>query len=261
MNWEDILLPYKQAADELEVKFQNISLQYQAEYKITPFLSVEKRIKSISSILAKARRKRILISNIEEQMQDIVGIRVICRFMEDIPEIISIIEKRRDMEIVKNDDYINESKPSGYRSHHITVAYPVHTISGEEVVQCEIQIRTLAMNFWAVAEHSLRYKYDGNIPPDIQKRLIKTAEAASIIDTELSYIREDILDAEMNTISQEQIILDITSSIEELYNVAESREVEALYQKFIVILDSQDDIQLDAFYDEVMLIASAYEIR
>ena len=135
--------------------------------------SVEGRVKSASSIIEKVSRKGIPRDRIEEDVEDIAGIRLICQFVEDIPKIIDIIRQRdgHDIKIVEERDYITNKKESGYRSYHVVIKYGLNTAFGFKEVLAEIQIRTLAMNFWAVTEHELNYKYSGNLPDDLKARL------------------------------------------------------------------------------------------
>jgi len=129
---------------------------------------------------------------LEDEMQDIAGLRIMCQFVDDIRDIVALIQKRNDMKIVEEKDYISHKKDSGYRSYHIIVEYPVQLIDGEKNVLVEIQIRTLAMNFWATIEHSLNYKYQDDLPEDLRVRLERAAEAAFRLDEEMSQIREEI---------------------------------------------------------------------
>jgi len=261
MNWDRILLPYKQAVDELKAKFDNISRQFNKIEHTSPIFDVEARVKTVPSILAKVQRKRITMEEIETQIGDIAGIRIICRFVDDVNFVVALIKSRDDMQIIEDRDYVSVMKPSGYRGHHLILKYPVITAYGNKIVLCEIQVRTLAMNMWAVTEHSLRYKYNGMIPEEIHRRLVATADAAYVLDSETNVIRDDILDAEKSIKSREEIIYFITSSIEDLYQVANVSEVEGLYKKFVGILDEKDDKRLEIFYNEIGLIAQAYKIR
>ncbi len=105
--------------------------------------------------------RHIKLENLAQDMQDIAGLRIMVQFVDDIEEVLAILRKRKDMQIVHERDYINNMKASGYRSYHVVIEYPVDTINGNETVLAEIQIRTLSMNFWATIEHSLNYKYKG----------------------------------------------------------------------------------------------------
>ncbi len=196
MNWHMFLTPYKQAVDELKVKLKGIREQYQKTSKHTPIEFVTGRVKPVSSILNKAERKGIPLDHLDENMQDVAGVRIVTQFVEDIETVVSLIRRRKDFEIVTERDYIEEKKPSGYRSYHIVLRYPVQTIEGEKKVLVELQVRTLSMNFWATIEHSLRYKYSGEIPDDINMRLQRASEAAFWLDEEMSIIRDEVREAQ-----------------------------------------------------------------
>jgi len=146
--------------------------------------------------LDKANHKGIPLDQLETQMQDIAGLRMMCQFVDDIMKVVELLRMRKDFTIVEEKDYISNKKPSGYRSYHVIIQYPVQTIYGEKKILAEIQIRTLAMNFWATIEHSLNYKYKGRFPREIQMRLQRAAEAAFRLDEEMSQIREEIQEAQ-----------------------------------------------------------------
>ncbi|UOE93141.1 GTP pyrophosphokinase family protein [Alkalihalobacillus sp. LMS39] len=204
-NWDTMLSPYKQAVEELKVKLRGIREQYQKSSKHTPIEFVTGRVKPVSSILDKAKRKNIPLDRLEEEMQDLAGLRIVTQFVEDISTVVSLIRSRTDFVIVEERDYVIEKKDSGYRSYHIVLRYPVETISGRRMILVELQIRTLAMNFWATIEHSLNYKYRGEIPEDIKLRLKRAAEAAFQLDEEVSQIRGEVREAQqIITRKQEQ---------------------------------------------------------
>ncbi|MFC7394115.1 GTP pyrophosphokinase [Scopulibacillus cellulosilyticus] len=195
MDWDLFLTPYKQAVDELKIKLRGYREQYERVSEHSPIEFVTGRVKPIPSILDKARRKNIPLNQLQTQMQDLAGIRVTCQFVEDIKTVIELIRNRSDITVVEERDYIADKKESGYRSYHLVVNYPVHTISGEQMTLVEIQVRTMAMNFWATIEHSLNYKYEGRIPKEIKDRLQRAAEAAFHLDGEMSQIRGEIQEA------------------------------------------------------------------
>nr|WP_029548151.1 GTP pyrophosphokinase family protein [Sporolactobacillus inulinus] len=197
MEWEIFLAPYKQAVDELKVKLRGYRELYEVTSENTPIEFVTGRVKPIPSIIEKARRKRIPLTQLNTQMQDLAGIRVMCQFVDDIRRVVELIRSRTDLIVVEERDYISEKKKSGYRSYHVVVQYPVQTVSGEKKILVEIQVRTLAMNFWATIEHSLNYKYNGKIPTDVKKRLLRAAEAAFRLDEEMSQIRDEIQVAQL----------------------------------------------------------------
>ncbi|MGP7817251.1 GTP pyrophosphokinase [Niallia sp. 01092] len=195
-HWEQFLAPYKQAIDELKVKLKGMRSQFDEEVEHSPIEFVTGRVKPIASILEKAHEKEISLENLETEMQDIAGLRMMCPFVDDIIRVVELLRKRNDFEIVEEKDYILHKKDSGYRSYHVVISYPVQMIDGEKRILMEIQIRTLAMNFWATIEHSLNYKYKGQFPKDIQMRLQSAAEAAFRLDKEMSLIRGEIQEAQ-----------------------------------------------------------------
>jgi len=195
-EWEQFLAPYKQAVEELKVKLNGIRSQFELRGEHSPIEFVTGRVKPVPSILDKAKRKQIPLDKIEEEMQDIAGLRMMCQFVGDIQLVVQMLRDRHDLEIVEERDYITRNKESGYRSYHVVARYPVQSFEGLKKVLVEIQIRTLAMNFWATIEHSLNYKYSGNIPEQIKIRLQRAAEAAYRLDEEMSQIRGEIQEAQ-----------------------------------------------------------------
>lgn len=195
-QWDQFLAPYKQAVDELKVKLRGMRAQFDLDSSHSPIEFVTGRVKPIASILDKAEQKGIPLDKLETEMQDIAGLRMMCQFVDDIRPVVNLLRNRNDFEIVEERDYISHKKKSGYRSYHVVIRYPVQTIHGEKKILAEIQIRTLAMNFWATIEHSLNYKYKGVFPLDIQMRLQRAAEAAFRLDEEMSSIRLEIQEAQ-----------------------------------------------------------------
>ncbi|KRL04794.1 GTP pyrophosphokinase [Liquorilactobacillus oeni] len=195
-KWSNFLLPYEQAVSELTTKFLSLKKQYAAARKHVPIELVVGRVKPVGSILEKMERRQIDSATLENSMEDIAGIRIMCQFVDDIYQLVKLIRKRRDLNVVEERDYIANKKVSGYRSYHIVVKYPVEMIEGRKVILAEIQIRTLAMNFWATIEHSLNYKYRGNFPQELNQRLQRAAEAAFQLDQEMSAIRSEIKEAQ-----------------------------------------------------------------
>ena len=198
-QWDVFLSPYKQAVDELKVKLKGMRSQFSIVNANSPIEFVTGRIKPLASIYDKSLQKGIPFEpsdKLATELQDIVGVRIMCQFVDDISAVTELIRQRNDMKVIEEKDYITHSKPSGYRSHHMIIEYPVETIQGRKIVIAEIQIRTLAMNFWASIEHSLNYKYKGEFPAEIKERLQNAAEAAFRLDEEMSQIRSEIQEAQ-----------------------------------------------------------------
>lgn len=196
-EWEDFLDPYIQAVGELKIKLRGIRKQFRKQGKHSPIEFVTGRVKSVDSIVEKMARRQIKQENLAQELEDIAGLRVMVQFVDDVDDVLVLLRQRKDMTIVRERDYIRHMKDSGYRSYHAIVAYPVDTISGQKTVLVEIQIRTLAMNFWATIEHSLNYKYQGAFPKEIKKRLEITAKIAFELDEEMRKIRDDIREAQL----------------------------------------------------------------
>ncbi len=198
-QWEIFLSPYKQAVDELKIKLKGMRSQFGIVNANSPIEFVTGRVKPLASIYDKTLEKGLAFEpskQLGDELGDIAGVRIMCQFVDDISTVTELIRQRKDMRVVEERDYITHSKPSGYRSHHMIVEYPVETILGKKVVLAEIQIRTLAMNFWASIEHSLNYKYKGMFPEEIKNRLQSAAEAAFRLDEEMSSIRSEIQEAQ-----------------------------------------------------------------
>lgn len=259
--WREILDPYVLAVDELVVKFNHIINEYRNVGEYSPIEQVNGRVKKISSILEKAQKKKIELDEIEVNIDDIAGIRIICQFVEDIDKVVEIIRNREDMEIKSEKDYIKSQKASGYRSYHIIIYYKVQTLHGTKRIQAEIQIRTLAMNFWATIEHSLQYKYKQNMPQHIRQRLLNAAEAIIILDQEMSVVRSEIMDAQNSFTVKANIVADILTNIQNLYTLANKREVVKIQDEFFQIYKSGNLNQLERFNKELDIISEGYRAQ
>lgn len=195
-DWQVFLAPYYQAVEELKLKLKNIRQEFRMQQRRAPIEFVTGRVKSRESILEKMEVRHINPEDFLIGVQDIAGIRIMCQFVEDIYEVANILMNRYDFKVILIRDYIKNRKPSGYRSYHMVLEYPVQRATGEVThVIVEVQIRTLAMNFWATIEHSLNYKYRGQYPQDILARLERASEAAFLLDEEMSEIRDEIREA------------------------------------------------------------------
>lgn len=195
-DWDLFLWPYHEAVTELKVKFRALRQSFLEKGEHSPIEFVVGRVKTVDSIKEKMKRRVISPDVIETDMQDIAGIRIMCQFVDDIYKVVDLIHDRDDLSVIEERDYIKNAKPSGYRSYHMVVSYTVFLPTGKKKLIAEIQIRTLAMNFWATVEHTLAYKYQGVYPKDISQRLKTTAEAAYQLDEEMSAIKEEVQEAQ-----------------------------------------------------------------
>ncbi|RMC40755.1 MULTISPECIES: GTP pyrophosphokinase family protein [unclassified Lactobacillus] len=196
IDWENFLWPYDEAVRELKIKFRSLRQSFLTEREHSPIEFVVGRVKSVDSIKEKMQRRVISPEVIETDMQDIAGIRIVCQFVDDIYKVVDLIHARDDMEVVEERDYVKNAKSSGYRSYHMVISYTIYLPEGSKKLLAEIQIRTLAMNFWATVEHTLNYKYQGSYPKDISKRLKSTAETAYKLDEEMSFIKDEVQEAQ-----------------------------------------------------------------
>lgn len=252
-DWKKFLFPYEQAVEELKIKFKTLrdELRSREEYSSIEF--VTGRIKKVSSILGKAKRLDVPMDQLDTGIEDIAGIRIMCQFVEDIQRIAEIIQARHDMKVIYAKDYITNKKESGYRSYHVIVEYPVQTLLGMKPVLAEIQIRTLAMNFWATIEHSLNYKYKGAVlPEEVRLRLSRAAEAAHILDQEMSKIRSDIVAAQKSFEDDSNLVRKVLNDIQELYYFNHVREAVQYQIRFNELWEKDDMSELRLLSDAIV---------
>ena len=259
--WRSILCPYELAVRELIVKFEHIISEHRENDLYSPIEQVSGRVKSVSSILEKMQRKHIPMELMEEEVEDIAGIRIICQFEEDIETVASLIQNRSDMTIKSEKNYLKHVKQSGYRSLHLIIYYTVETLNGPRKLQAEIQIRTMAMDFWATIEHSLQYKYKGDMPPHVAERLTNAADAIILLDQEMSSVRDEIMDAQNSSQMQSNLVKDILNNIENLYRVSSEREITKIQTEFLRVFHTKDLKQLERFHRQLDIIAEGYRAQ
>ncbi|MCL1802278.1 MAG: GTP pyrophosphokinase family protein [Eubacteriaceae bacterium] len=203
-DWDSFLVPYSQAVRELALKFNLFKSQCEEQDGYSHIHYVTARLKSVNSIIDKAKRYSIQLNELGLKLNDIAGIRLVTKFEHDVEALAKLIELRTDMRAVVKKDYFSEPKQSGYKAMHIIVEYDVNTVNGFQTVLCEIQLRTIAMDFWASIEHSLKYKYKDEMPESLQSRLVDSANAVMGLDYEMGKIREEIVAAQ-KMYSQKQL--------------------------------------------------------
>lgn len=241
-KWNDFLFPYEQASEELKVKFRSMRNEYRRKNEYSPIEFVTGRVKEISSILEKAKKFNIPLDRIEFEMEDITGIRVMCQFVDDIEKVVEILRNRKDMQIIYEKNYIKNVKTSGYRSYHVIIKYPVNLAEGTKEILAEIQIRTLAMNFWATIEHSLNYKFRQSIPETLRGKLKAAAESAYLLDQTMMEIKEDIKDAQQLFEVKSSLVSDIMNNILTISSLG--KEMESLrYQSELRKLIDEGEVK------------------
>ncbi|MGN1386386.1 MAG: GTP pyrophosphokinase family protein [Bacillus sp. (in: firmicutes)] len=189
------LMTYKCAMDEIETKINVLKQEFQHIHEYNPIEHVSSRLKSPESIIQKMYRKHekiVSIDELKENIKDIAGVRIICSFISDIYRISDMIQKQKDVELVSLKDYIKNPKPNGYRSLHLILKIPVFMSDREEHVYVELQIRTMAMDFWASLEHKIYYKYQNDIPNHMLEELKEAASTASELDKKMEKLHKEI---------------------------------------------------------------------
>lgn len=193
-RYREMVQLYSGAIREVRTKVEILDDEFRIRYARNPIHSIESRLKSPQSILGKLARKGLpaTLEAAEANLNDIAGVRIVCNYLEDIYLIADLLEHQRDVELVRRRDYIESPKESGYRSLHMVVRIPVFLSSHTELVPVEIQIRTIAMDFWASLEHQLRYKSDQETTAQLRRRLHQCAEASAALDREMQAIYREI---------------------------------------------------------------------
>ncbi|MBS7370184.1 MAG: GTP pyrophosphokinase family protein [Oscillospiraceae bacterium] len=181
---------YESAIREVKTKLEILDSEFKAKYDYNPIHHIEDRLKSPQSILEKLQRKGLSFSceNAREALNDIAGVRVICNYIEDIYTVADLLTMQDDVKLIKRKDYIENPKPNGYRSLHLVIETPVYLPDRKEQVNVEVQIRTIAMDFWASLEHELKYKTDVEVSADLAQQLKECAETIAATDERMQSI-------------------------------------------------------------------------
>lgn len=181
---------YDSAISEVRTRLHILDNEFKVKFQRNPIHTIESRLKSPQSIMEKLQRKGkpVTLASAKTNLHDIAGIRVICHYIDDIYIISKMLASHDDIEFINSKDYIKNPKPNGYRSLHMVIKVPVYLSTGMEMVAVEIQIRTIAMDFWASLEHQLRYKSDNNVSDDLSRQLKNCAERIAQTDMEMQDI-------------------------------------------------------------------------
>lgn len=185
---------YQAAIKEVQTKLEILDDEFQMRHRRNPIHHMQSRMKTIQSMMEKLRRRQepVSISSAVEHLTDIAGIRVICSYIQDIYTVADLLTCQDDVKVIRVRDYIKEPKANGYRSLHLVLAIPVFLAEGRIIVPVEVQIRTIAMDFWASLEHSLRYKAEGAVPEDISAELMQTAGDIAALDQRMQQIHDKV---------------------------------------------------------------------
>ncbi|WP_077625094.1 GTP pyrophosphokinase [Sediminibacillus massiliensis] len=188
------MMSYKFALDELNTKIDILKQEFQYIHDYNPIEHVKSRVKSPESILNKVYRKGydLSLSAIKKNIKDIAGIRITCSFIKDIYELSNMLQSQQDLEVLEVKDYIENPKPNGYQSLHLILQVPVFMSDRVENVCIEVQIRTIAMDFWASLEHKIYYKYNKAVPERLKNELKEAAVTAAQLDKKMESIHQEM---------------------------------------------------------------------
>lgn len=193
-SWKEVQLIYNSALKQISTKLEILNDEFQHVHRYNPIEHIKSRIKTPESIVKKLKKNgyESTIENMVKRVNDIAGIRVICSFTSDIYQIAEMISNQSDIKVISVKDYIVNPKPSGYKSYHMLVSVPVYLSDRIENTKVEIQIRTVAMDFWASLEHKIHYKFEGNAPDHIRVELVECAKMVSELDARMLSLNEEI---------------------------------------------------------------------
>ena len=196
-SWNTTIFLYNSALKEVKTKVEILNDEFQQVQQYNPIEYVKARIKTPESIVKKLKRygKETSIENMINYINDIAGIRIVCSFTSDIYKLAEMIGKQKDLTVVSVKDYIKNPKESGYKSYHMLVTIPIFMSDRTVNTKVEIQIRTMAMDFWASLEHKIYYKFEGNAPDYISRDLRECSEIVSMLDAKMLQLNEAILEA------------------------------------------------------------------
>ena len=193
-SWKEVILVYSSALKEIGTKLEILNDEFQHVHQYNPIEHIKSRIKTSESIVKKLKKHgyESTIDNMIRYINDIAGIRIICSFTTDIYRIAEMLERQSDINILSVKDYIKRPKPSGYKSYHMIVSIPIYLSEKRVDAKVEIQIRTVAMDFWASLEHKLKYKKDIDNTDEIERQLKACADSIEALDYQMQEIRDRI---------------------------------------------------------------------
>ncbi len=248
-DWSNALLLYDAALKEINTKLEILNNEFKAAHQYNPIEHITSRIKTPQSIAKKLRhnQKELTIENIVKYVNDVAGIRIICSFTSDIYRIADLIAKQNDIKVLKVKDYIMCPKENGYTSYHMIIAIPVYLSDRTIETKVEIQIRTIAMDFWASLEHKIYYKFEGNAPENIRKELKECSEIVSYLDQKMLSLNEEIKNYNRDQMEacQTQIAATYRSVVAESFGTIVEEEDIVIDQQVVVqqeYINSEDSV-------------------
>lgn len=193
-SWKEVILVYSSALKEIGTKLEILNDEFQHVHRYNPIEHIKSRIKTSESIVKKLKKHgyESTIDNMIKYVNDIAGIRIICSFTTDIYRIADMLKRQNDIKVISVKDYIKNPKASGYKSYHMIVSIPIYLSEKKVEAKVEIQIRTVAMDFWASLEHKINYKFDVNVPEHIKVELYECAQMVSELDAKMLSLNEEV---------------------------------------------------------------------
>ncbi len=185
---------YESALHEIKLRLETLKVSFRMNELYNPIEHIKVRLKEPKSLLRKVYIRDIPldIDSVKENILDIAGVRIVCTFKNDIYKLAEYICKYEDITVLNIKDYVENPKPSGYQSYHMLIELPIYMSEGKKTCKVEIQIRTLAMDFWAALEHKIKYKYDLSIPTDIKEELYECSKIASSLDENMLHLHKKV---------------------------------------------------------------------
>ena len=193
-SYEEVMLIYNSALKQIQTKLEILNDEFQHVHNYNPIEHIKARIKTPQSIVNKLKRHgyESTLENMVKYCNDIAGIRIICDFTSDIYRMADMISNQSDIKVLAIKDYIAHPKPSGYKSYHMIIMVPVYLSDRIVDTKVEVQIRTIAMDFWATLEHKIQYKFTGDVPQQIADDLLNCANMVSALDDRMLYLNNEI---------------------------------------------------------------------
>lgn len=209
VDYKEMRMRYSCAIKEVRTKFDVLNSEFNVRYQRNPITSINSRLKSSTSIMEKLSRKGLsfTIENVEDNLYDVAGIRVVCSYVDDIYVLAEALAQQDDITVIRRKDYIRNPKPNGYRSYHMIVSVPVFFSDQTREMAVEVQIRTIAMDFWASLEHQLKYKQEVPNQAEIVRSLTACAEQIAAIDEQMWQVRQQIEKSE-DLPTEEEILME-----------------------------------------------------
>lgn len=190
-EFNHLMLKYDFALEKLKTELNILIKEYEFNNKYQPVDHIKSRIKTKESAIKKLEKKGydIDIPNLMDKVHDMVGIRIVCSFLSDVYDIVNMIEKSQNLKIIEKRDYIKKPKKSGYSSYHLIVQVPIYLNEEVEYIKAEIQIRTMAMDFWASLDHKIQYKFN-SIPKEVKEEMYNCSLAIKALDDKMINLNE-----------------------------------------------------------------------